>query len=75
MLNNNKSNPLRVMEASFSSGQEAMKTPAVPNSKATNTSVFNFFFKKNTDEKLMNKGLVAMASAPTPAVTSCMAIT
>jgi hypothetical protein len=52
-----------------------MKTPAVPNSKATNTSVFNFFFKKNSDEKLMNNGLVAMASEPTPAVTSCMAIT
>ena len=75
MLNNNKSKPLAVMEASFSNGQEAIKTPAVPNSKATNISDFNFFFKKNTDEKLMNKGLVAMASAPTPAVTCCIAIT
>ena len=31
--------------------------------------------KKNIDEKLMNKGFVAMANAPTPAVTFCIATT
>ena len=75
MLNNNKSNPPMVMEASFSKGHDATITPVVPNSSATKISGFNFFFKKNTDEKLMNKGLVAMANAPTPAVTFCMATT
>ena len=75
MLNNNKTNPLIVIDASFSKGQEAIKTPRLPNSKATKISDFNFFFKKNTDEKLMNKGFVAIANAPTPAVTCCIAIT
>ena len=64
-----------VTEASFSNGHDATKTPNVPNSKATIILNFNFFFKKKTEEKLINKGLVAIAKAPTPAVTCCMAIT
>ena len=75
MLNNNKINPLTVIEAFFNKGHEATTTPAVPKIKAIKISAFSFFFKKNKDEKLMNKGLVAMASAPTPAVTCCMAMT
>ncbi len=75
MLKNNKTNPLTVMEAFFNRGHDAITTPKVPNSKATNTSDFNFLFKKNIEKKLMNNGLVATARVPTPAVTCCMAIT
>ena len=75
MLNNNNANPLMVIEASFSKGQDAQTTPVVPKNKAIKTSGFNFFFKKNIDEKLMNNGFVAIAKAPTPAVTFCIATT
>ena len=69
MLNSNNNNPLMVTEAFCNNGHEAIKTPAVPKKSAINISDFNLFFKKNIDEKLMNKGFVAIAKAPTPAVT------
>lgn len=75
MLNSNKANPLMVIEASFNNGHDAHTTPVVPKNKAIKTSGFNLFFKKNMDEKLMNNGFVAMANAPTPAVTFCIATT
>ena len=75
MLNSNKASPLIAIDASFSKGHDAQTTPVVPKNKAIKTSGFNLFFKKNIDEKLMNKGFVAIANAPTPAVTFCIATT
>ncbi len=74
MLNKSKTNPALVTEVFCNKGHEAISTPVVPNSKATNISDFNFRFRKKTDKKLMNKGFVATDNTPMPAVTCCMAV-
>ena len=75
MLNNKSINPPVLIAASFNNGHEAHSTPAMPRNKAIKMTGFNFFFKKNIEKKLIKTGLVAMANAPMPAVTCCMATT
>ncbi|MCY1523648.1 hypothetical protein D9M68_585520 [compost metagenome] len=74
MLAKRIDNPLVVTRASSNKGQAAKSTPAVPKKSAINNHGVSLLFSKKTEKKLIRTGLIATASAPTPAVTSCMAI-
>ncbi len=75
MLKNRISKPPGVTYASLKKGQAAHTTPAEQMVNASISGRVNFFFRKKTDIKLMNTGLVAVDSDPIPAETVCIATT
>ena len=68
------SNPVVVTWASLKTGQATTRTPTVETIIPAIKAKLNFLFRKNTERKLIKTGLVATATAPTPAVTDCIAI-